>query len=309
MVYTDAGPRVAAQSRGSPGARVVSKPFRWTIAKREQLGGLLAAAPRINPHRRGFLNGVRRASAKIIALADDADLAFVGRTPENFFDYLSGAFDGMTDAPRLHLVHFSLRWAGSGGIAAIPPEKLAGFHGYLRSEGIDAAAICDRQHPLALVDFVARGGTMQNFIRLLHLQAARAGVDWNAVQRRLRIIGLRVRTHNSPNTWRWQQHQNWLGLIPDVAIKNVSVPAELMLYLANDQPKTTQPFHPGRWDDPEYRVQASGADQQRALALAAGLYDAGRTRTERLRLAAAVAAQVQMRQRATRRVVSRLKRL
>lgn len=291
------------------GARMVAKPFRWTIAKREQLGHLLAGAPRVNPYRRGFLDELRRASARILALADDADLAFVGRTPENFYDYLSGAFDGMADAPGLHLVHFSLRCAGPGGIATIAPEKVAGFHGYLRAEGIDAAAVCERQHPLALVDFVAQGGTIQNFIGLLHLQAERAGVDWTAVQRRLRIIGLRVRTHNSPNTWRWQQHQNWLDLIPDVVIKNVSVPAGLMLHLANDQPKTTQPFHPGRWADPQHRAQPLSADQQRALALAVRLYDAGRTRAERFRLAAAIAGHVQMRQAATRRLVSRLKRL
>jgi len=252
---------------------------------------------------------LRTASAKILALANDADLAFIGRTPENFYDYLSGAFARVDGAPKLQLVHFSLRRAGGERIAAMQPERLAGFNDYLRAEGIDPAAISTRPRPLALVDFVASGGTMRNFIGLLHMEAVRAGIDWNAVQRRLRIIGLRMRTHTSPNTWRWQQHQDWLALIPDTIVKNVAVPAGLLVYMANDQSKTTRPFHPGRWADTEDSAQPVSPDQQRALALAVRLYDAGRMRAERLRLAAVIASQQQMRQRATRRLVSRLKRL
>ncbi len=293
-------------TRGCSGA-VVPRPFRWTISKREQLGGLLVGAPRVNLNERGFLGDLRTMAARIIAIADDADLAFIGRTPENLFDYLSGAFANISDAPNLHLIHFSLRWAGERGIAAIGPDKLCGFLGYLSEEGIDAASVSRALRPLALVDFVARGGTLRNLIALLHLQAERDGVDWNAVQRRLRIIGLRVRTHNSPNTWRWQQHQDWLEMIPDTIIKNVSAPASVMYHLANDQPKLTQPFHPGRWDDlPEHAVPMT-REQRYALRLAVKLYEIGQTREERARLAAEIVRQPQMRQGPTRRVVARLK--
>ena len=285
----------------------MQKPFRWTISKREQVGRLLVGAPRVNLHEHGFLDDLRAASARIIALADHADLAFIGRTPENFFDYLSGAFADIADAPKLHLVHFSLRWAGEGGVEAIAPDKLAVFFDYLRAEGIDAATIARAPRPLALVDYVAQGGTMRNLIALLHLQAERAGVDWNAVQRRLRIIGLRVRTHNSPNTWRWQQHQDWLDLVPDTMIKNVSAPASLLYHIANDQPKVTQPFHPGRWDEDHENTAPLTRAQRYALRLAVKLYDSGREREERARLAAAIAREPQMRQAATRRMVLRLK--
>jgi len=283
------------------------RPFRWTISKREQLGGLLAGAPRVNLHERGFLSDLRKMAARTVALANDADLAFIGRTPENLFDYLSGAFANSPDAPGLHLVHFSLRSAGQGGIGAIASNRLAGFLAYLREEGIDAASIARAPRPLALVDFVARGGTLRNLIALLHLQAERDGVDWNAVQRRLRVIGLRVRTHNSPNTWRWQQHQDWLEMIPDTIIKNVSAPAGVMYHLANDQPKLTEPFHPGRWDDPPGHAVPMTTERKYALRLAVKLYETGKTREERTRLAAEIVRQPQMRQSATRRLVSRLK--
>lgn len=285
------------------------KPFRWNIAKREQIGSLLVCAQPVNVRRRGLLDDLRPVAARIVAFADDADLAFVGRTPENFFDYLSGIFWEIDDAPALFLLQFSLRWAGEGGVRAIAPDKLAGFFDYLAAEGLSPKQIAAAPRPIALVDFVAQGGTMENLVGLLRLNAERDGVDWNAVQRRLKIIGLRVRTHNSPNTWRWQQHQEWLHLIPDTTIKNVSAPPHLLYFIANSQPKVTQSFHPGRWDLPDKNLRPDEITpaQQEALAVAIQLFDIGQTRDERVSFAREIAALPEMRQPATRKIVSRLK--
>ena len=283
------------------------KPFRWTIAKREQLGTLIKAMPSIDLNERGFLSDIRESAASILVFANEADLAFIGRTPENLFDYLSGVFSAIDDAPFLHLIHFSLRWSGPNGVRSFEPKQLGGFFGYLTAEGVDAMSISERSKPLAFVDFIASGGTMQNFVKLLQLQAEREGIDWNAVQRRIRILGLRVRTHNSPNTWRWQQHQDWLHLIPDAVIKNVSAPAHLLYHLANDQPKVTHSFHPDRWGSDGASDPNVTDAQKQALRLAVQLYDAGRQREERLRLAGLIAKSREMRQPATRRLVSRIK--
>lgn len=283
------------------------KPFRWNIAKREQLGALLSSTPPRNIRRNGFLDDIRETAARLIAMADEADFAFIGRTPENFFDYLSGAFAEIDDAPALHLVQFSLRWAGENGVEAMDPKKLAGFFDYLEEEKLTPAAIASAPRPLALVDFISEGGTMENLIRLLKLHAERDGTDWNAVQRRLKIIGLRVRTHNSPNTWRWQQHQDWLHLIPDTTIKNVSVPADLLYFIANTQPKVTTAHVPGRWDAIERSREPILSDQLEGLAVAVELYDAGLTREERQKLATIISSTPKMRQSATRHIVSALK--
>jgi hypothetical protein len=283
------------------------RPFRWSIAKREQLGTFIETARPANLHRHNFLSNLRETSARIIAFADNADIAFIGRTPENFFDYLSGIFSGVADAPAVHLVHFSLRWAGPKGVRGIEPAKVAGFFDYLVETGLDAASIARADNPLALVDFIASGGTMQSFVQLLQLQAEHTGVDWNAVQRRLRIIGLRARTHNSPNTRRWQQHQDWLHLIPNAVIKNVSAPAHLLYHLANDQPKVARPFHPDRWDADDFNDGPVTDEQMQAIGLAVRLYDTGLEREERLRLARLIAQTHEMRQPATRRLVSRIK--
>lgn len=261
----------------------MDKPFRWDIARREQLGSLPDQSGTFKPPHSSMQDDLRQASARLLALSEGADLAFIGRTPENFFDYLSGVF---ADRPRpaLHLVQFSMRWAGPGGLDAIEPHKLQALFDYFRAEGIAPAQIAETPSGLAFVDFVASGGTFENFIHLLRKQAQSDGTDWNAVQRKLRIIGLTARTKNSPNTWRWQQNQDWLDLIPKAKVQNVSVPRHFIYPLANMQPKVTQSFHVGRWGEetPDY---AATEDQLYAIQLAVYLYDLGREKDERRALA------------------------
>ncbi|MEM6817150.1 MAG: hypothetical protein AAF578_00020 [Pseudomonadota bacterium] len=286
----------------------MTTPFRWNIKKREQLGSLIEDFT----HDRfevALIDDLRVAASRVVAQADNAALAFIGRTPENFFDYLSGVFDGLTRAPDLHLVQFSLRYAGKSGLESLGNAKLEGFFDYLGAEGLSPDSIATSRCPIALIDFVAEGGTMENLVRLLKLNAERDGVDWNAVQRRLRIIGLRVRTKNSPNTWRWEQHQDWFDLIPDVKISNVSMPREYISHLANYQNKVTDAFRPEYWDRfSAKRANPSSDAQRQALGFALHLYDLGRSRHERQRLAESMAGLPQMRQAATRALVVELNR-
>lgn len=281
-------------------------PFRWNIARREQLGSLLEGLSEYRFMQAADLDVLRRTSARLLALSNGADLAFIGRSPENFFDYLSGLFEGVEAAPACHLVQFSMRWPGEGGVKALPRDKLEGLFTYFRALGLAPADIAAAPAPLALIDFVAYGGTMATLISLLHLQAEWEGTDWNAVQRRLKIIGLTHRTKNSPNTWRWQQNQRWLDLIPDTDIKNVSVPSGFLYLIANFQTKVTRSHHIGRWASPERATLDH--DQRLALRLAADLYDLGHTREERHLLAGLIAKTHQMRQPKTRALVTALKR-
>lgn len=285
----------------------MTKPFRWSLSKREQLGNWPNYAYDAQAPTADFLAQLREAAARVLALSDGADLAFIGRTPENFFDYLSGAFAGLNNAPALHLVQYSLRWAGNGGVESIAKKKRDALLAYFRDEGVDPASIANHSRPLALVDFVAYGGTMETLVRLLKLQAEQDGVDWNAVQRRLMIIGLTTRGKNSPNHWRWQQHQDWLHIAPDMVIKNVSSEWDFILPLANTRPKMTLPNHPGRWGEDEGRRMPPTADQLTALATALHLYDHGQTREERTALAAEISRTHQVRQANTRALISLLK--
>ena len=284
----------------------MSKPFRWTIARREQLGSLANDLPQ--PPDAAFLTELRETAARVLALTADADIAFIGRTPENFYDYLSGAFERLDDSPKLHIVQFSLRWSGPDDKTTLSADNLAALAAYFEDEGVDPASIAKGARPLALVDMVQYGGTMRNVVRVLNLIARMKGVDWNAVQRRLRIVGLRDRTKNSPNTWRWQQHQDWLDLIPDTQIKNVSASPDFIAYITGYQPKVTHSFHAGRWQDDEGGAPKPTREQREAIAHAAYLYDLGRSRKERRALAAGIARTPQMREPATRALVLALRR-
>jgi len=284
----------------------MTKPFRWSLSKREQLGSWPSSGQRPEAE---FLSQLRATTARIIAMSDGANLAFIGRSPENFFDYLSGVFAGLDDVPHLHIIQYSLRWAGEGGVASIAKDKRDALFAYFRDEGFDPAHIAASARPVALVDFISTGGTMETLTRLLKLQAEQDGVDWNAVQRKLRIVGLTTREKNSPNTWRWQQHSDWLGIAPDMVVKNVSVPWDFIIPLANSRPKMTQANHPGRWgEEGEGRQRAPSTDQLEALAFALHLYDHGNAASERAALATEISQTHQIRQPATRALVTALKR-
>jgi hypothetical protein len=283
----------------------MSKPFRWSIAKREQLGTLASAQVRLDPE---FVRELREVSARVLALANNADLAFIGRTPENFYDYLSGAFSAVKDAPKLHLVQFSLRAMWPDEATVLADANMSALADYFEHEGVHPAAIAAGDRALALVDMVQYGGTMQNLVRILHELARRARVDWNAVPRRLRIIGLRARTKNSPNTWRWEQHQDWLDLIPDTEIKNVSASEGFISYITGMQAKVTTSFQLERWSAPQAGAPEPTPEQLEAIAHAVALYDLGGGRDERHALAARIAQTPQMRQEATRALVLALRR-
>ena len=90
-------------------------------------------------------------------------------------------------------------------------------------------------------------------------------------------------------------------------IKNVSVERFYLSYLANTQPKTTKGYHVKRWDNAPEGAEPPTKDQREALALAASLFDLGCTPEERLNLATEIAKTQQMRQPATRSLVTALR--
>jgi hypothetical protein len=80
-------------------------PFRWNITRRSQLGGLVEGSP--PPTYAGFIDDLQQCGARVIALCDNGDLFFVGRSPESLFDHLSGLLFDSSWARRLWLVQFS----------------------------------------------------------------------------------------------------------------------------------------------------------------------------------------------------------
>src|SRR2546423_2537670 len=124
----------------------------------------------------------------------------------------------------------------------------------------------------------------------------RNNVEWESVVRKLRFIGLTSRQKTSPNTWRWQQHADWVGtLVPPRAIKNISVELDLLASLTS-HPKTSVSYNSWFWGDPEALHPLRDDESLSALAFALHLFDFGCTRAARTQFARELARQPAMRE-------------
>lgn len=274
-----------------PGPAVI--PFRWDIGRRESLGRLLDGP--VAETYDGFREDLRACAASVLARAGDSDLFFVGRSPESLFDYLSGALMDTGWRRRAHLLQFSLRIDDPEEILGSDLEAKAGVRAYFESLDLDPAAI-RLERRLAFIDLVSSGATLGSLTRLLEQWSRELGLEWREVHRKFRYVGITTRETPSPKTWRWQQHQEWVRSVPEARITNVAITGELWSYLGNFQAKTTHSYGPWRWGQDRSTVPPRDKEQLAALRLAVRVFDAGRTKAERKRLAAELARQREMRE-------------
>lgn len=278
----------------------MSKPFRWDIARREQLGRLVEGEE--TPSYALYLDDLLECCARVTASCANHDLAFIGRSPEGIFDYLSGLLLDTTWARRLSLLNVSLRFLEGQGRK---PRAWRGFLEHLDDMDLAPHTIAAHERGVALVDLVASGSTLGELVELMLNAAREAGVDPAAVRRRLRIVGITGRTHTSPKTWRWHQHAEWTKAFRPSAIKNVSVEWRLWGFLGNNEEKVSARNPPWRWhEQPE--VTRKGT-QLRALRLARRVFDAGCSSEHRERFAARLAEAPEMKERWLRALVTELR--
>jgi len=281
-------------------------PFRWNLARREQLGSLVEGpAPKL---KQAFMDELRECCARVVAMAGDSGLVFVGRSPENLFDYLSGAFAGTGWEDRCVLLNVSMRDQSAEQIERESPEALHAIHRQLRALRLSPAEIASGERPTAFVDFLFGGQTFGHLVGLLEHWAAREGVDFAAVRRRLRLVAITERTKNSPNTWRWYQRLPWAAAFPRSALRSVSVPYRFWTTLADDQKKVARTHPPRAWGAEDAVTPPRDPEHVEALRFALALHERGRERAERERLAAALAARSEMRNAWLRRLVLELRR-
>jgi len=283
---------------------VFEKPFRWNITRQEQLGKLLpqtADAPVETDDE------MLPACARIIASAGDRDLIFVGRSPENFFDYLSGLLLDTSWHERMTLLHFSMRFEDEAEIRKQYPQAIAAMRDYLQSQNLSPQRIATRAHPVAFVDLVYSGETFSHLMMLLHHWCREIAFDWKAVQRRIRIVGITSRTHNSPNTRRWQQHATWLHLLETNAVKNISIDSRFWSYLGDRQDRLTLSYHPAHWGQQKPARPVHDEKHIAALRYAHGLFKRGQSRADRDRLITLLSQQTAVKEAWMRRLIQELR--
>lgn len=289
-------------------------PFRWNIAKREQLGRLIdGEADSLLP---SFLDAIRICCTRVLAFCDDADLVFIGRSPENLFDYFSGILAPTSWAERCSLVNLALRNLLNATLHSSYPDVLRSTYpgalenGREQLDFLDLAPtrILARPRPIAFVDLVASGATFQHLWELLLDWASEAQLDQAALKRKLRFIGITHQQQTSPKTWRWHQHANWTKEVRPRAIKNVSIANEVWNYLGNTQTKTMMSNPPWRWGNEQMSVPVRDEASLQALRRALSLYDLGNTREQRQRFVREMADGPGMRERWYRGLLQELRR-
>ncbi|MEW5962494.1 MAG: hypothetical protein AB1749_02940 [Pseudomonadota bacterium] len=282
-----------------------AKPFRWNIARREQLGDLTATAPATAYD--GFVDDLRQAAAKVLARARASELVFVGRSLESVFDYLSGALQSIDAAPSLTLLQFSCPRGTAAELAGKHPQELAALHAYLAAERLDPAALASGGRRVAFVDVVSSGATFATLAGLMHHWSRAAGVDFSAVLHHIAFLGVTEQRRTSPNTWRWWQRPPWSELAMKPATASTSVPYRFWAHVADGEAKVTPSHRLGDWGAPLPAAGMRNAEHMSALRRAADLYDLGRTCDERRRLARLLAAAPEMREEGVRSLARRLK--
>lgn len=270
----------------------MQRPFRWNIAKREQLGRLPGDCREIPPEA---LQEIRRCTARILAFCDNADLVFVGRSLETVFDYLSGILGGTSWQDRLSLLNVSLQFSSLDGIRGNRKATIA-FREQLGWLHLSPSQIVRRPRPIALVDVVATGHTFGVLADLLVTWATEERADALAVKQKMRFVGLTEKKKTSPNTWRWQQQNEWTRQFPTSAIKNTSVDFQ-KFWSAYEHPtdRVAAENPPWRWGDDTVQQAPRDHANFRALQLALSLYELGCSPREKREFTKQLAAEPGMR--------------
>ena len=105
--------------------------------------------------------------ARILSFSSDANLVFVGRSPESFFDYLSGVFSETAWESRLVLVNFSMRYFSLNNV--LDPHQIEFVRQQFQGAQLAPADIISSERKLAFVDLVYTGETLGNLSGVLPL--------------------------------------------------------------------------------------------------------------------------------------------
>eukprot|EP01102_Stenamoeba_stenopodia_P013625 TRINITY_DN4446_c0_g2_i1.p1 TRINITY_DN4446_c0_g2~~TRINITY_DN4446_c0_g2_i1.p1 ORF type:complete len:483 (-),score=110.02 TRINITY_DN4446_c0_g2_i1:50-1498(-) len=142
-----------------------------------------------------FFEEFQRCVANTLALSHGSDLLFLGRSPEMIYDFLCGCFkDDESLVSKLKLMHFSMRsvdeYEWKHDIIG-PSSRMSHMMTYMTSLGLDPQSLLKRKTPIAIVDFVYGGETLDNLLWLIRAWTIQLKCDWNAVRQKIMVIAIR----------------------------------------------------------------------------------------------------------------------
>lgn len=249
------------------------KPFRWNLNKREQLGRLIEGEG--SPSYPGYEHELAECAVKVVARSSGRRIIFVGRSPENIFDYLSGVFNATSHESKIGMLNISNRFRDIESIKQELPTSYLALKDHFSALNISPKDIATDQEGVCFCDLVASGGTFEQIFSFIQAWVLEENKDLRAVEHKLSFVGITQRTKNSPNTWRWQQHANWVVEHNRLIVKNVSVPASLWDYLGNRQRKVSKTNVPEAWGDDELLLPPRDEGNIKALKQAYNIFTLG----------------------------------
>ncbi|MEM8892292.1 MAG: hypothetical protein AAGD28_30210, partial [Bacteroidota bacterium] len=110
-------------------------PFRWNVDKLNELGSLLDYSTiKLD---QDFLRELIASAARILAFSDNAYCYFVGRSPENYFDLLTGAFYEQKNLrDRINLFQFSRGYSTFDELLSQQQTELENLFEYMNVIGL-----------------------------------------------------------------------------------------------------------------------------------------------------------------------------
>ena len=229
------------------------KPFRWNISKANELGDYLNGNGNLLDQE--FVNELIRSSARIMAFSGNSSIYFVGRSPEHYFDFLTGVFlDQKEFENRFNLFQFSARRSTMAELRGDKSYSLRSLKKYMELIGLSPEQIKNRKNKTTFVDIVYMGSTFEILFKILYEWAQELKSDWKAIKNKINVVGLTGREKNSPNTWRWHQQVEWINLINKNNVRNVSLPWFFWREIGNEIPKSTHSFIPERWSQDDVNL-------------------------------------------------------
>lgn len=219
-------------------------PFRWNMASPGLLKRLGQRPPA--PLQREMQDALIELTGRVLREAGDAELVFVGRSPESLFDLASGALAETEWRDRPRLLQLSLRNdrpPSAGEEGAVSPEQADALRADFAAHGLLPEQILARRRPVAFIDIVDTGRSFGDLVEWLRYWSGESTV-WDDLRTRLRFVAI-VTDGQAPE---WEpSHSSWPAehALSD-AVRRIFIASATWYFLGVRQAKTTY-SHRSRW--------------------------------------------------------------
>lgn len=249
------------------------KPFRWNLKKKEQLGGLLKGHRHYASQR--YHNELRVCSAQVLGRSDNRRMVFIGRSPQNIFDYLSGALQNTPLEDRIDILNISNRNYGASELARKMPASYTALKKHFTALGIAPKQLIASKRGICFVDLVCDGFTFDNVYEFIAQWCRDEQVDKAALWKKVKFLGITIRTKNSPNTHRWYQHAVWLEQGDVINAQSISLRRDMWKYMGDFQSKSSNTQPPETWNEASMLLPPREKERLEALRFAYYVYNCG----------------------------------